>query len=330
MRAASRVIHPPTLVERATQLRAVLVADDLEVHLIEVPDGEAAKTADVLARLLGRARRRRVHPVRRRHRPGRRSDDRPRRLRRGELAARRAVRQPADDRARHGRRRGRRQDRHQHRLGQEPGRRVPRARRGALRPRRPRIPVVGRAAQRDGRGREVRVHRRPDDPRADRGGTRQRAGPGVAPCSRSSSPRASRSRRPWSRRPARDGCGRGHRSRGTQLRPHARPRARARPRLPPAPRRGDLHRHGVRRRARPPQRPHRRRPAGPPPVDPRPPRAADDERHGLRRPARGDAPGQEDPRHQLRFVVLDGLARPAIFAGPDEDLLRQAHEALRP
>jgi len=42
------VIHPPTLVERATQLRSGLAGDDLEVHLIEVPDGEAAKTAAVL------------------------------------------------------------------------------------------------------------------------------------------------------------------------------------------------------------------------------------------------------------------------------------------
>ena len=31
---------------------------------------------------------------------------------------------------------------------------------------------------------------------------------------------------------------------------------------------------------------------------------------------------------QLRFVVLDGLARPAILAGPDEQLLRDAHQAL--
>lgn len=31
---------------------------------------------------------------------------------------------------------------------------------------------------------------------------------------------------------------------------------------------------------------------------------------------------------QLRFVVLDGLARPAVLAGPDEHLLRDAHEAL--
>jgi 3-dehydroquinate synthase len=32
---------------------------------------------------------------------------------------------------------------------------------------------------------------------------------------------------------------------------------------------------------------------------------------------------------QLRFVVLDDLARPAILAGPDDDLLRDAHAALR-
>ncbi|TXL62975.1 3-dehydroquinate synthase [Aeromicrobium terrae] len=33
---------------------------------------------------------------------------------------------------------------------------------------------------------------------------------------------------------------------------------------------------------------------------------------------------------QLRFVVLDDLARPAVLAGPDDDLLREAHAALRP
>ena len=32
---------------------------------------------------------------------------------------------------------------------------------------------------------------------------------------------------------------------------------------------------------------------------------------------------------QLRLVVLDGLARPAILAWPDEQLLRDAHQALR-
>ncbi len=42
------VIHPTSLRDRAERLRATLVSDALEVHLIEVPDGEAAKSADVL------------------------------------------------------------------------------------------------------------------------------------------------------------------------------------------------------------------------------------------------------------------------------------------
>lgn len=46
--ARAAIIHPPTLRWRAEQLRASLVSDALDVHLIEVPDGEAAKTADVL------------------------------------------------------------------------------------------------------------------------------------------------------------------------------------------------------------------------------------------------------------------------------------------
>lgn len=51
LEGASRaaVIHPPTLRDRAELLRASLVSDDLVVHLIEVPDGEAAKSAEVLA-----------------------------------------------------------------------------------------------------------------------------------------------------------------------------------------------------------------------------------------------------------------------------------------
>ena len=40
------IIHPPTLLDRASELRDVL--DDLEVHLVEVPDGEEAKSAQVL------------------------------------------------------------------------------------------------------------------------------------------------------------------------------------------------------------------------------------------------------------------------------------------
>ena len=41
------VVHPPTLRGRAEHLRDAL--DDFEVLLLEVPDGEAAKSADVLA-----------------------------------------------------------------------------------------------------------------------------------------------------------------------------------------------------------------------------------------------------------------------------------------
>ena len=50
----------------------------------------------------------------------------------------------------------------------------------------------------------------------------------------------------------------------------------------------------------------------------------------IRRAAGRHARGQEDPRQlSSGFVVLDGLARPAILAGPDEHLLRDAHQALR-
>ena len=43
------IIHPPGLKARAERLRLPLVDDDLDVQLIEVPDGEAAKVSDVLA-----------------------------------------------------------------------------------------------------------------------------------------------------------------------------------------------------------------------------------------------------------------------------------------
>lgn len=52
------IIHPPTLRDRAETLRAGLVSDALEVHLLQVPDGEAAKSAEVLEfcwQVLGRA-----------------------------------------------------------------------------------------------------------------------------------------------------------------------------------------------------------------------------------------------------------------------------------
>ncbi|MCW2790751.1 MAG: 3-dehydroquinate synthase [Aeromicrobium sp.] len=43
------IIHPPSMLKQAQILRGPLVSDGLEVHLIEVPDSEQAKTADVLA-----------------------------------------------------------------------------------------------------------------------------------------------------------------------------------------------------------------------------------------------------------------------------------------
>lgn len=43
------IIHAPSMVKQAEILREPLASDAMEVHLIEVPDGEKAKTADVLA-----------------------------------------------------------------------------------------------------------------------------------------------------------------------------------------------------------------------------------------------------------------------------------------
>jgi 3-dehydroquinate synthase len=52
------IIHAPAMAAQAQALREPLVDDHLEVHLIEVPDSEQAKTADVLTfcwRVLGEA-----------------------------------------------------------------------------------------------------------------------------------------------------------------------------------------------------------------------------------------------------------------------------------
>jgi 3-dehydroquinate synthase len=52
------IIHAPTMAHQAQKLREPLRSDHLEVHLIEVPDSEQAKTADVLAfcwKVLGEA-----------------------------------------------------------------------------------------------------------------------------------------------------------------------------------------------------------------------------------------------------------------------------------
>lgn len=52
------IIHAPAMRQQAERLREPLVGDHLEVHLIEVPDSEQAKTADVLTfcwKILGEA-----------------------------------------------------------------------------------------------------------------------------------------------------------------------------------------------------------------------------------------------------------------------------------
>jgi len=52
------IIHAPTMAAQAERLREPLLSDHLEVHLIEVPDSEQAKTADVLTfcwKVLGEA-----------------------------------------------------------------------------------------------------------------------------------------------------------------------------------------------------------------------------------------------------------------------------------
>ena len=52
------IIHPALLIGRAHHLRDPLVANGIDVHLLEVPEGEAAKQADVVAfcwDILGRA-----------------------------------------------------------------------------------------------------------------------------------------------------------------------------------------------------------------------------------------------------------------------------------
>ena len=235
------VLHPRALLATAEALarRAPGVTGHPEVHLLEVPDGEAGEGPGRRGLRLDRAGPGRIHPRRSRHRPRRRSRDRPCRLRRRDLAARGTRRAGADHAAGDGRRGRRRQDRHQHRGGQEPGRRVPPAVRGVLR--------SGDA--RDAAAR--RVHRR-----ARRGGQDRASSPtrSSSTCSRPTPPVAPSLREliersvavkaevvsadPKESGPPRD----------PQLRPHPRPRHRARRALPVASWRRRLGRAGLRRR----------------------------------------------------------------------------------
>ena len=91
-----------------------------------------------------------------------------------------------------------RQDRHRHRRRQEPRRLLPRAGRRALRPRPAGHPAAGRAGQRPRRGGQVRLHRRPRDPRPGREGPGRRARPGLRRARRAGGARRSGSRPRWS------------------------------------------------------------------------------------------------------------------------------------
>ena len=112
--SASRCSSPKGSSETAQPMLDVLV-EHYDVLALGLPARRAGQDRRCGRRLLGGAGGARLHPLRRR-RDGRRwRDHRPRRLRGGDLAARRPGRARADDAARDGRRRGRRQDRHQHR-----------------------------------------------------------------------------------------------------------------------------------------------------------------------------------------------------------------------
>ena len=118
--------------QRARARRCASAGAEVLAHA--VPAGEASKSLDVGRRAVALARRQRPRPPRRRPQLRRRRGRRPRRLGRERLHARRAVRQRADDAARDGRRRARRQGRGQPPGRQEPARRLPAARRRDLRP----------------------------------------------------------------------------------------------------------------------------------------------------------------------------------------------------
>ena len=233
-----------------------------------------------------------------------------------------------------GRRGRRRQDRHQHRRGQEPRRRLPPARRRALRPRRARHPAA-RPTSSPGLAEVVKCGfiADPRHPRPRRVGRRRRrrAGrsadePAPARAHRAGHPGQGRRRR---RRPARELA-----ARDPQLRPHLRPRRRAG--------RG-LHAGATARRSASAWSTSPSSP-GSPATSPAP-RAMRSwrgtgrcsSRSGCRRPT---PPGagtscstamRRDKKSRgstLRFVVLDGLARPTRLVGPRRRLLHAAYRLV--
>ncbi len=319
---ASPSSTPPSCAASAAALRDTL---DPEVLLVEVPDGEDAKTLAVAGSCWDRLGAGGFHPLRRDRRARRGSDHRPRRLGRGRLAARGAGGAGADHPGRHGRRRGRRQDRHQHRPRQEPGRRVPPAGRGAVRPRHARHAAGRRLRRRPRRGGQVRLHRRPGDPRPDRGRPGRRR-----PCP------ARRSSASWSSAPC------GSRPRWSARTSPSRAAARSSTTATPSATRSSAPRAtagATARRSRsawstPPRSAAGSAASTPPPRD----------RHrslldalGLPTTYRPDAFAElldtmridkKARANRLRFIVLDGLARPGTADGPDPEVLAAAYEEV--
>ena len=256
----------------------------------------------------------------------RRCDHRPRRLRRGDLAARRAGGARADDAARHGRRRRRRQDRHQHR--------APARTSSARSTRRPAslcdltaLETMPRHDYVAGLAEVVKVgftH----DPRILE--LVEQDPQGRADAGRPAHPRARRAGRGRQGRGRRRRPHRAGRARVPQLRPHARPRDREGRGLPLAARRRRVGRAGLRRRARPARRAARRRDRRPAPQ-----RAGVGRACRRRTPATGRGcarPWRSTRRRRgdrLRFVVLDALASPRILEDPDPGLLVAAYEEVR-
>ena len=319
------VIHAESLGEIARPACGALPAAGLNVHAEPVPGRRGGQDRRCGGPAVVPARQARRDPVRLRRRDRRGSGHRPGRVRGRDLAPRRQGRPGPDHAAGHGRRRGGREDRDRHPRGQEPGRCVPLAGRRARQPGHAGDTAAGRLRGRPGRSDQDRVHRRPGHPGPGPGRPRRRHGPARHPRAR-----ADRARDPGQGRGGVPGPDRGGPAGDPELRAHARPRHRA-GRGVPVPARGrGRHRHGVRRRAGPAGR-AAGRPDVPRCTGPCWPASACRPRTrpgvwpslraamGVDKKARGA---------RLRFVVLDGLARPSILDDPPEELLRQAYREV--
>ena len=314
---------PPRVARRRSPTRCVRRPRRRRAAAAHAPRRRGRQDGAGGRRRVGAARAGRLHPLRRGRHRRRRRDHRRRRLRRRDLAARRARRARADDAARHGRRGGRRQDRHQHRRRQEPRRLLPRAGRRALRPRPARL-AARRPSWSPASARWSSAASSPT-PRSSASSrqTRRRSSTPPRPQLREVVERAIQVKIDVVVGDLKEtGGADGHPgSRGAQLRPHDGARDREGHRLPRPARRGRRARHGLRRRARPAGRPPRRR-------DGRAARRGARPRSGCRRGSTSCpfedllATMRVDKKSRgsmLRFVVLDGLASPAMLADPSED-----------